>query len=169
MDQSLTGKKKAAAKRRREKWRLSPDEWDTLEKLCSVLEVIFALIGATRIAAKNPLWHLQKFQLATLELSKTNVPTICMVLPLYKMIQQHLMTTINNPDLREDTLGLKSGRVSKRSTRILKQLLWVIIPFSVPVSHLYLPNHLYIDQLFVVFSFASFDSSHLFSKFDMGP
>jgi hypothetical protein len=32
-----------------------------------------------------------------------------MVLPLYKMIQQHLMMTINDPDLREDTLGFKSG------------------------------------------------------------
>jgi hypothetical protein len=45
VDQSLTGKKKAAAKRRQKKWRLSPDEWDMLEKLCSVLEVIVALIG----------------------------------------------------------------------------------------------------------------------------
>jgi hypothetical protein len=39
MDQSLTGKKKAAAKRRQKKWRLSPEEWEMLAKLCSVLEV----------------------------------------------------------------------------------------------------------------------------------
>ena len=45
MDQSLTGKKKAAAKCWQKKWKLSPDEWGMLEKLCSVLEVIFALIG----------------------------------------------------------------------------------------------------------------------------
>src|SRR6202040_1386258 len=45
MDQSLTGKKKAAEKHRQKKWRLNPDKWDMLEKLCSVLEVIFALIS----------------------------------------------------------------------------------------------------------------------------
>ena len=61
------------------------------------------------VATKNLLWHLQKFQLATLELSKTNVLTICMVLQLYKMIQHHLMIMINDPDLHKDTSGLKSG------------------------------------------------------------
>jgi hypothetical protein len=39
MDQSLSGKAKAAAKRRQKKWRLSPDEWETLVKLCAVLKV----------------------------------------------------------------------------------------------------------------------------------
>jgi len=47
--------------------------------------------------------------MATLELSKTKVPTICKVLPLYKMIQQHLETAINDPDLIEDKLGLKAA------------------------------------------------------------
>jgi hypothetical protein len=44
MDQSLTGKKKAAAKRRQKKWRLSPDEWEMLGKLCAVLEVCLQCI-----------------------------------------------------------------------------------------------------------------------------
>ena len=41
MDRSLSGKAKAAAKRRQKKWRLSPDEWETLAKLCAVLKVHF--------------------------------------------------------------------------------------------------------------------------------
>jgi hypothetical protein len=40
MDQSLSGKKKAAAKQRHKKWRLSPNEWEMLVKLCSVLEIL---------------------------------------------------------------------------------------------------------------------------------
>jgi hypothetical protein len=44
MDQSLSEKKKAAAKRRQKKWRLSPDEWEMLAKLCSVLEVLLYII-----------------------------------------------------------------------------------------------------------------------------
>ena len=39
MDQSLFGKARAAAKRRQKKWRLSPDEWETLAMLCAVLRV----------------------------------------------------------------------------------------------------------------------------------
>jgi hypothetical protein len=62
MDQSLSGKKKAAAKRRQKKWRLSPDEWEMLAKLCSVLEVLllslfrFAhlLTTCTEISIGNP-------------------------------------------------------------------------------------------------------------------
>jgi hypothetical protein len=42
MDQLVTGKAKAAAKRRQKKSRLSPDEWDTLAKLCDVLKVCLA-------------------------------------------------------------------------------------------------------------------------------
>ena len=41
MDQSLSGKAKAATKRCQKKWRLSPDEWETLAKLCAVLKVCF--------------------------------------------------------------------------------------------------------------------------------
>jgi hypothetical protein len=48
-----------------------------------------------------------------------------MVLPLYKMIQQHLMTTINDPDLRKDTSGFKSGLKSglKKITKHLETAL----------------------------------------------
>jgi hypothetical protein len=41
IDQSLSGKAKAAAKCCQKKWRLSPDEWETLAKLCSILKVRF--------------------------------------------------------------------------------------------------------------------------------
>jgi hypothetical protein len=45
MDHLLSGKAKAAAKRRQKKWRLSPDEWDTLTKLCDILKVCVLLMG----------------------------------------------------------------------------------------------------------------------------
>jgi len=38
---SLSRKAKAAAKRRQKKWRLSPNEWETLAKLCAILKVRF--------------------------------------------------------------------------------------------------------------------------------
>ena len=40
MDAGVTGKIKAAARRRQKKWRLSPDDWEALVKLCAVLEVL---------------------------------------------------------------------------------------------------------------------------------
>jgi hypothetical protein len=39
MDQILKGNAKAAAKCQQKKWRLSPNEWETLAKLCNVLKV----------------------------------------------------------------------------------------------------------------------------------
>jgi hypothetical protein len=41
MDQSLSGKAKAATKHLQKKWRLSPDKWETLAKLCTILKVCF--------------------------------------------------------------------------------------------------------------------------------
>jgi len=57
---------------------------------------------------------MQKYQAATLEFSQTGVPTISKVLPLYKMIQQHLESALQDPDLIRDRSGqkyrgLKSG------------------------------------------------------------
>jgi hypothetical protein len=52
---------------------------------------------------------LQKFQHATLDFSKTKVPTICKVLPLYKTIQKHLEDAILDPDLENDSYGLKGA------------------------------------------------------------
>ena len=39
MDETLSGKARVAARRRQKKWRLSPDEWELLAKLCAVLKV----------------------------------------------------------------------------------------------------------------------------------
>jgi hypothetical protein len=47
------------------------------------------------------------FQDATLEFSQTAVPTICKVLPLFKMIQQHLTNALNDPDIVKDRSGMK--------------------------------------------------------------
>jgi hypothetical protein len=47
------------------------------------------------------------FQDATLEFSQTKVPTISKVLPLLKMVQQHLLAALNDPDLVKDRSGMK--------------------------------------------------------------
>jgi hypothetical protein len=47
------------------------------------------------------------FQDATLEFSQTKVPTISKVLPLFKMIQQHLQKALADPDLAKDRSGMK--------------------------------------------------------------
>ena len=39
MDQILKGNAKMAEKRQQKKWRLSPNEWETLAKLCNILKV----------------------------------------------------------------------------------------------------------------------------------
>ena len=114
MDQSLSGKPKAAAKRRQKKWRLSPDEWETLAKLCAVLKVSRRISGDQLLFELMLYDVIQKFQDATLEFSQTKVPTISKVLPLFKMIQQHLEDSLRDPDLVKDKSGqkyrgLKSG------------------------------------------------------------
>ena len=50
---------------------------------------------------------LKIFQDATLEFSQTKVPTICKILPLFKIIQQHLQKALDDPDLTKDRSGMK--------------------------------------------------------------
>jgi hypothetical protein len=50
---------------------------------------------------------VQIFQNATLEFSQTKVPTISKVLPLLKMVQQHLQVALEDPDLVKDRSGMK--------------------------------------------------------------
>lgn len=72
-------------------------------KLCDALKVSYIrplLYSYISIGTKV-------FQDATLEFSQTKVPTICKVLPLFKMIQQHLQKTLNDPDLAKDKSGIK--------------------------------------------------------------
>jgi hypothetical protein len=52
---------------------------------------------------------LQIFYEATLELSKSNVPTICKVLPLYNLIEQHLRKALANLELESDMYNLDSA------------------------------------------------------------
>ena len=114
MDQSLSGKPKAAVKCCQNKWRLSPNEWETLAKLCTVLKVSHRISGDQLLFELMLYGVIQKFQDATLEFSQTKVPTISKVLPLFKMIQQHLEDSLRDPDLVKDKsgqkyCGLKSG------------------------------------------------------------
>ena len=58
------------------------------------------------IAVPGFHYMLKVFQDATLEFSQTNVPTISKVLPLFKMIQQHLLWALKEPDLAKDRSGM---------------------------------------------------------------
>lgn len=52
---------------------------------------------------------LQILQEATLDLSKKGVPTICKVLPLYKIVQTHLESSFAAIDPAEDTCNLRAA------------------------------------------------------------
>jgi hypothetical protein len=53
------------------------------------------------------IYSFKIFQDATLEFSQMKTPTISKVLPLYKMIQQHLEEALKDPDLAKDKSGQK--------------------------------------------------------------
>ncbi|KAF7378021.1 Reverse transcriptase-RNase H-integrase [Mycena sanguinolenta] len=69
MARGLSGKAKAAALARKKKWEMHSSDWEFIDKLMSALEVL---------------------QDVTLEFSKKGVPTICKVLPLYKLMETKL-------------------------------------------------------------------------------
>jgi hypothetical protein len=97
MEQHLTGKAKATARRRQKKWSLFREEWEMLEKLCTVLEASGVVtLSAPIMVLTDPT---QKYQEATLKFSTTATPTICKVLPIYKTIQEHLKDILMDPDL----------------------------------------------------------------------
>ncbi|KAJ7921045.1 hypothetical protein B0H13DRAFT_1604900, partial [Mycena leptocephala] len=85
LSRGLTGKKKAAAERKARRQYLSPRDLEDLKKITKVMEVL---------------------QDATLDLSKQGVPTICEVLPLYKVVQIHLETSLAAISPADDTCNL---------------------------------------------------------------
>ena len=107
MDQGISGKAKTAAKCHQKKWRLSPDEWETWAKLCAVLQVYCTSDHYLLCSRVNVCCTFQKYQDATLEFSQSKVPTISKVLPLFKMIQQHLEDALKDPNLTKDQSGQK--------------------------------------------------------------
>ncbi|KAF8834293.1 hypothetical protein BDN67DRAFT_915241 [Paxillus ammoniavirescens] len=75
LDNGLTGKKLASARKKKKKWHISHSQWELLERLCAVL--------------KN-------FYEATLDFSVATVPTITKPLPLYKFLQKTLEGAISD-------------------------------------------------------------------------
>ncbi|KAI0739241.1 ribonuclease H-like domain-containing protein, partial [Daedaleopsis nitida] len=73
LDSGTTGKKKAAAQRKKKQLFLSLEDWDLLETLVEVLT---------------------EFRDITLQLSREDIPTISMLLPFYKAMERHLKTQI---------------------------------------------------------------------------
>ncbi|KAJ7486944.1 hypothetical protein FB451DRAFT_1228382 [Mycena latifolia] len=100
----LTGKKKAAATRKATRLHLTPGDFDNLRRIVNVMSIL---------------------QEATLDLSKKGVPTICKVLPLYKIAQVHLEESLANISDAEDTCNLcaaiRAGlaKLNKHTERVL--------------------------------------------------
>ena len=92
MGKGLTGKKKAAATRKKNRLFLSPQDWEQLESIRTILSVR-PLAHATSIprAYMSSLTHWQELNDITLSLSVDKVPTISMTLPLYKHLETHLV------------------------------------------------------------------------------
>ncbi|KAF8172399.1 hypothetical protein K438DRAFT_1611914 [Mycena galopus ATCC 62051] len=88
LPRGLTGKKKAAAERKAARQYLSPRDFKDLRRITNVMEVI---------------------QDATLDLSKKGVPTICKVLPLYKVVQNHLEASLAAIPAADDTCNLRNA------------------------------------------------------------
>ena len=65
-------------------------------------QVLYSMLP---LVAPKPM--VQIYQDATLEFSQMKVPTICKVLPLLKMVQQHLQVALNDPNLSKDRSGMK--------------------------------------------------------------
>ncbi|KAJ7161622.1 hypothetical protein C8R46DRAFT_904718, partial [Mycena filopes] len=83
LSRGLTGKKKLAATKKAKRQYLSPNDFDNLRKIVNIL------------------------QEATLDLSKKKVPTICKVLPLYKIVQTHLEAQLKAIPLAGDSCNLR--------------------------------------------------------------
>ncbi|KIK74552.1 hypothetical protein PAXRUDRAFT_19762 [Paxillus rubicundulus Ve08.2h10] len=85
LDEHLTGQKKKATLYKKKKWHLSPGDWDFLE--------YFAVI-------------LVLFHSSTLDLLKKGVTTICKMLPLYKLVEQHLTSHLSRARKDFSSYGL---------------------------------------------------------------
>ncbi|KAJ7183337.1 hypothetical protein C8R46DRAFT_884226 [Mycena filopes] len=90
LSRGLTGKKKTAAIKKAKRQYLSPDDFDNLRKIVNVMTASI-------------------LQEATLDLSKKKVPTICKVLPLYKIVQTHLEGQLKTIPPAGDTCNLRAA------------------------------------------------------------
>ncbi|KAJ2982783.1 hypothetical protein NUW54_g10707 [Trametes sanguinea] len=81
MDNGLTGKRKAAATRKKKKVYLSPQDWDQLTVIRDIL------------SALNDVTHL---------LSVGRLPTLPMILPLYKHLETHFKAHLNKARRQEN-------------------------------------------------------------------
>ncbi|KAJ7449761.1 hypothetical protein B0H11DRAFT_2332104, partial [Mycena galericulata] len=80
----LAGKAKRVAQARKKKWEMKSGDWEYVSKLIDALQVL---------------------KQCTLEFSKKRVPTICKVLPLYKLIQVTLTDLATKHENDEPTLS----------------------------------------------------------------
>ncbi|CDO77468.1 hypothetical protein BN946_scf184902.g2 [Trametes cinnabarina] len=84
LDKDTTGKKAAGLRVKKRRWYLSPEDWEILEAICTILK---------------------PFHDVTHQLSHRSMLTIPVVLPLYKCLQQHLEKTQGT--LRKDQALLR--------------------------------------------------------------
>ncbi|VDC00043.1 unnamed protein product [Peniophora sp. CBMAI 1063] len=70
----LSGKKKTAALTKQKKWTVSVSGWEMIDTMIDILK---------------------PFEQGTRDLSMSGVPTLCMVLPIYKSLEEHLKAQIS--------------------------------------------------------------------------
>jgi hypothetical protein len=105
LSNGLTGKPRQVAQARKEEWQMSSTYWEFIAKLIKALEVRVIIIIIIIFFCQTPE-ILQVLRL-TLEFSKKKVPTICKVLPLYKLLEVTL--TEQATQLKEDEPTLSTA------------------------------------------------------------
>ena len=143
MDQLLKGNVKAAVKHRQKKWRLSPNEWETLAKLCDVLKVCeveyqFLLFTNlynhrfTRMLLPNSRRRKSPLS-AKFSLYSRQYSNICKM-----RSETPILSRINLARYTEDSKVVWRWGLQK-SIFILRKHSWVTTPFWVHVSFLNFP------------------------------
>ncbi|KAJ7818440.1 hypothetical protein B0H14DRAFT_3739980 [Mycena olivaceomarginata] len=97
----LTGKAKAAALATKKKWEMHSSDWEFIDKLMDALEVLRAV---------------------TLELSRKGVPTICKILPLYKLVRAGLASLADEHEFEEPQIARALRAGSEKAKHMLARL-----------------------------------------------
>ncbi|KAF7348260.1 Reverse transcriptase-RNase H-integrase [Mycena sanguinolenta] len=110
----LTGKARTVALARKKKWEMSSADWEFVEKLVSALQVL---------------------KLVTLEFSKKTVPTICKILPLYKLMESTLTDKATEYEDDEPDLSAALRAGAELATKYISKALFGDFPLLGAVLH----------------------------------
>ncbi|KAJ7832433.1 hypothetical protein B0H14DRAFT_1174627 [Mycena olivaceomarginata] len=114
MARGLTGKAKAAALATKKKWEMHSSDWEFIDKLMDALEVL---------------------QAVTLELSRKGVPTICKILPLYKLMETRLASLADEHEFEEPQIARALRAGSEKAKQYVGKALISDYPLLASVLH----------------------------------